>query len=168
MKITDVKLTDPWYSNVAVTTDATVENSTIRANALVKISTDEGLTGFVAFNEPQIGPGGASLNKLLVEHAFKPLIVGEDPLDTERIWDKMYWGTVRWGRRGVALSVIGAIDIALWDLKGKILNQPVHKLLGAHRDKVAAYGSSVSLNASEQELVEIYFQDFSVKFSKFM
>ena len=156
MKITDVKLTDPWYSNVAVTTDATVENSTIRANALVKISTDEGLTGFVAFNEPQIGPGGASLNKLLVEHAFKPLIIGEDPLDTERIWDKMYWGTVRWGRRGVALSVIGAIDIALWDLKGKILNQPVHKLLGAHRDKVAAYGSSVSLNASEQELVEIY------------
>lgn len=52
--------------------------------------------------------------------------------------------------------MLGAIDIALWDLKGKILNQPVHKLLGAHRDTVAAYGSSVSLNASEEELVGIY------------
>jgi L-alanine-DL-glutamate epimerase-like enolase superfamily enzyme len=51
---------------------------------------------------------------------------------------------------------MGSIDIALWDLKGKILGQPVHKLLGAHRDTVAAYGSSVSLNASEEELVEIY------------
>ena len=51
---------------------------------------------------------------------------------------------------------MGSIDIALWDLKGKILGQPVHKLLGGHRDTVAAYGSSVSLHASEDELVAIY------------
>ena len=124
----------------------------------MQISTDEGITGFASIGEPQVGPEGVSLNKLLIEHMFKPLVVGEDPLDTERIWDKMYWGSVRWGRRGVVLSVIGGIDIALWDLKGKILNQPVHKLLGAHRDTVAAYGSSVSLLASEEELVRHLFR----------
>ena len=156
MKITDVKLSDPVYTNVKQSTDATVVNPAIRASSLVQISTDEGIAGFASLGEPQVGPEGVSLNKLLIEHMFKPLVAGEDPLDTERIWDKLYWGSVRWGRRGVVLSVIGGIDIALWDLKGKILNQPVHKLLGAHRDTVAAYGSSVSLLASEEELVDIY------------
>jgi L-alanine-DL-glutamate epimerase-like enolase superfamily enzyme len=56
----------------------------------------------------------------------------------------------------VALSVIGAIDIAIWDLKGKVLGQPVHRLLGGHRDTVAAYGSSVNLNYTKQELVDTY------------
>ena len=156
MKITDIKLSDPVYTNVKQSTDATVVNPAIRASSLVEITTDAGVTGFASLGEPQIGPEGVSLNKLLIEYMFKPLVVGEDPLDTERIWDKLYWGSVRWGRRGVTLSVIGGIDIALWDLKGKILNQPVHKLLGAHRDTVAAYGSSVSLLASEEELGDIY------------
>ena len=152
MKITDVKLSDPWYVHGKESTDATVVNPAIRATSLLEITTDEGVSGFTAVSELHIGPQDGSLKKLLIDHAFKPLVVGEDPLDTERIWDKMYWGSVRWGRRGVALAVIGSIDIALWDLKGKILGQPVHKLLGAHRDTVAAYGSSVSLNGSEEEL----------------
>ncbi len=156
MKITDIQLTDPIYMNISVTTDATVDNPAVRSVSRVLITTDEGATGFASISEPQVGPEGNSLIKLLVEHAFKPLVLGEDPLDTERIWDKLYWGSVRWGRRGVVLGVIGGIDIALWDLKGKILGQPVHKLLGAHRDTSAAYGSSVSLGASEEELVDIY------------
>ena len=156
MKITDVKLSDPWYVHGKESTDATVVNPAIRATSLLEITTDEGVSGFTAVSELHIGPQDGSLKKVLIDHAFRPLVVGEDPLDTERIWDKMYWGSVRWGRRGVALAVIGAIDIALWDLKGKILGQTVHKLLGAHRNTVAAYGSSVSLNASEEELVGIY------------
>ena len=156
MKITDIKLSEPWYVHGKQSTDATVVNPGIRATSLLEITTDEGISGFTAVGELNIGPQSGSLKNVLVDHAFKPLVVGEDPLDTERIWDKMYWGSVRWGRRGVALAVMGSIDIALWDLKGKILGQPVHKLLGGHRDTVAAYGSSVSLHASEDELVAIY------------
>ena len=85
MKITDVKLSDPVYANVKQSTDATVVNPAIRASSLVQISTDEGVTGFASIGEPQVGSEGVTLNKLLIEHMFKPLVVGEDPLDTERI-----------------------------------------------------------------------------------
>ena len=102
MKITDVKLSDPWYVHGKESTDATVVNPAIRATSLLEITTDEGVSGFTAVSELLIGPQDGSLKKLLIDHAFKPLVVGEDPLDTERIWDKMYWGSVRWGRRGVA------------------------------------------------------------------
>ena len=158
MKITDIKLSDPWYSNVRSMGDATVSVPGVLASTILTVYTDEGVTGIVPVNDPIVllGDDAMSLQKVLVEQAFKPLIVGEDPLDTERIWDKMYWGSIRWGRRGIALAVLGAIDIAVWDLKGKIFNQPIHKILGAHRDSVAAYGSSVNLNAGPDELVEIY------------
>ena len=75
MKITDVKLSDPVYTNVKQSTDATVVNPAIRASSLVQISTDEGITGFASLGEPQVGPEGVSLNKLLIEHMFKPLVV---------------------------------------------------------------------------------------------
>jgi L-alanine-DL-glutamate epimerase-like enolase superfamily enzyme len=156
LKITDVTISDPMYVNVRVGADATVDNPAARAMTILRISTDEGITGIAMAGDPQAGPNGVSLNRVLVESVLKPYVVGQDPLNTERIWDKMYWGSVRYGRRGVALSVIGAIDIALWDLKGKILNQPMHKLLGGHRDTVAAYGSSVNLNYTKEELSETY------------
>ena len=97
MKITDVKLSDPWYSSVRAMADATVKVPGVRASMILEVSTDEGITGVVPMNDPivQIGHEGVSLNKVLVEQALKPLVVGEDPLDTERIWDKMYWGSVR-------------------------------------------------------------------------
>ena len=85
---------------------------------------------------------------------LKSQVVGEDPLDTERIWENLYWATLQYGRRGAAIRAIGMIDIALWDLKGKVLNQPVHKLLGAHRDSVPVYGSGVNLNLTKEELVD--------------
>ena len=156
MKITDVTLSDPIYVKVRVGADATVDNPAVRAMTILRVCTDEGITGIAMASDPQAGPNGVSLNRVLVEQVLKPYVVGEDPLNTERIWDKMYWGSVRYGRRGVALSVIGAIDIAIWDLKGKVLGQPVHRLLGGHRDTVAAYGSSVNLNYTRQELVDTY------------
>jgi D-arabinonate dehydratase len=158
MKVTDIKLSKPWFSSARPMADATVEVPGMRSNMILEVTTDEGISGITPITDPivQIGQEDASLIKVLVENAFKPLVIGEDPLDTEKIWDKMYWGSVRWGRRGIALTALGYIDIALWDLKGKILGQSVHKLLGAHRDSVAAYGTSVNLNADEEELVEIY------------
>lgn len=138
--------------------DATVEVPGTRSTMIMEVTTDEGISGITPITDPivQVGLENESLIKVLVENAFKPLVVGEDPFDTEKIWDKMYWGSIRWGRRGIALTVLSYIDIALWDLKGKILGQPVHKLLGAHRDSVAAYGTSSNLNADEEELVDIY------------
>ncbi len=56
-------------------------------------------------------------------------------------------------RRGAAISAISAIDVAIWDLKGKILGQPVHKLLGGHRDAVPTYGSGIDRNYTAEELV---------------
>ena len=92
MKITDVKLSAPWYVRGKESTDATVVNPAIRSTTLLEIMTDEGVSGFTAVSELNLGPQDGSLNKVLIENAFKPLVVGEDPMDTERIWDKMYWG----------------------------------------------------------------------------
>lgn len=158
MKVTDIKLSKPWFSNARPMADATVEVPGTRSTMIMEVTTDEGISGITPITDPivQVGLENESLIKVLVENAFKPLVVGEDPFDTEKIWDKMYWGSIRWGRRGIALTVLSYIDIALWDLKGKILGQPVHKLLGAHRDSVAAYGTSSNLNADEEELVDIY------------
>jgi L-alanine-DL-glutamate epimerase-like enolase superfamily enzyme len=69
-------------------------------------------------------------------------IIGENPLDVERLWEKMYRASVWFGRRGAAVQAISGIDLALWDLKGKILEQPVYQLLGgAFRTRIPAYAS---------------------------
>jgi len=65
-----------------------------------------------------------------VETALRPLVLGQDPLDTERLWDAMYFGTHKLGTGGVQPSCIAGVDIALWDIKGKLLGQPLYRLLG--------------------------------------
>ena len=149
MKITDVKLSDPIYIPRRPMADAIHILPTATVYTFLQVFTDEGITGVVPAR-------GGALYKVLIENALRPLVIGEDPLNSERIWDKMYWGSVRYGRRGAAVTAMGAIDIAIWDLKGKVLNQPVHKLLGGHRDTVPAYGSSVNLNYTQEELVKTY------------
>jgi len=100
---------------------------------VVRVETDEGLTGI------GLGGGGlsAAVNVAMVE-AFRPLLMGEDPLDVERLWDRM-WKPKLVGRRGISTRVISAIDIALWDLRGKIAGLPLYKLLGAYRRRVPVY-----------------------------
>src|ERR1700674_1555686 len=72
------------------------------------------------------------------------LIVGQNPLEVERLWYKMYRGSIYYGRRGGAIQAISAIDIALWAIMGKFYRQPVHVLLGGKwRDKVRAYASTL-------------------------
>ncbi len=147
MKITDVKLSDPIYITLRETEIATSVLPTILPMAFLQVRTDEGMMG--------IAPArGGALNKALLEDMLKPQVIGEDPLNTERIWEKMYWATLMYGRRGVTITAISTVDIAIWDLKGKILNQPVHKILGGHRDSVPSYGSGVDLNYTGEELVK--------------
>ncbi len=115
MKIIDVKLSDPVYIPVRQMTDAINVLPTAMTYTFLQVFTDEGMTGIVPAQ-------GGALNKVLIEDLLKPYVIGEDPLNTERIWEQMYWGSLSSGRRGAAISAISAIDIAIWDLKGKILN----------------------------------------------
>jgi L-alanine-DL-glutamate epimerase-like enolase superfamily enzyme len=81
------------------------------------------------------------------------MLVGEDPLHTERLWDKMYHGTMWMGRGGATIQAIAAVDIALWDIKGKALGLPVHTLLGgARRSTVPVYASM--LFEADQDLMQ--------------
>jgi len=83
-------------------------------------------------------------------------IVGEDPLYVERLWDKMYRASVWFRRRGAAVEATSGIDLALWDLKGKILGQPVFKLLwGAYRTEVPAYASVLMPETPEATAAEV-------------
>jgi len=75
---------------------------------------------------------------------LRELLVGEDPRDIERLWEKMYRGTLYFGRRGAAIHAISGADIALWDLMGKITGLPVCQLLGgAYRRRLPAYSSDL-------------------------
>jgi L-alanine-DL-glutamate epimerase-like enolase superfamily enzyme len=74
----------------------------------------------------------------------KELALGEDPFDIERLWDKIYRGTIYYGRRGAAMQVLSGFDIACHDLMGKATGRPLHKLLGgARRHRVQAYASTL-------------------------
>jgi len=74
--------------------------------------------------------------------SLSAVLVGADPADPVALWHRMYESTDYVGRRGLAMHAIGGVDLALWDLRGKIEGRPVHKLLGgAKRDRVPAYGT---------------------------
>jgi L-alanine-DL-glutamate epimerase-like enolase superfamily enzyme len=96
-------------------------------SSLTRIVTDNGVEGLC------LGGDQAITNRWI-----KPLLVGEDPFDRERLWQWMY-SLTRWR---VSERIIGVIDMALWDLAGKYFQVPIHKLLGGFRDRVKAYASS--------------------------
>ncbi len=75
----------------------------------------------------------------IIEAVAAPEIIGDDPLAHERIWDKLYWALMPRGQTGYAAHALAAIDVALWDLKGKHFKQPVWRLLGGARDRVPVY-----------------------------
>jgi len=123
--------------------DATIADG-IQDDVIVRVHTDEGITGI---GEADSSP---SVVKALVDapeswwrsRGLASMLVGEDPLHTERLWDKMYDGTLWMGRGGVAVQAISAVDLALWDIKGKALGQPIHTLLGgARRETLPLYAS---------------------------
>jgi L-alanine-DL-glutamate epimerase-like enolase superfamily enzyme len=115
---------------------ASMGNFTFHGWVLVEIFTDNGLVGL----------GNAALaplvTKSLIDTYLTPLLIGADPWDTEYLWQQMYRRTMAFGRKGVAMTAISAIDIALWDLLGKDAKQPVFRLLGGRtKDKIPVYAS---------------------------
>lgn len=109
-----------------------------RNSLLVCIETDEGIVGWGEGG--QYGPPEPV--KSCIESVLAPLVLGRDPLETSVLWETMYAHSRDFGQKGAYIEAISAIDIALWDIKGKALNQPVHQLLGgAFRNSVTAYAT---------------------------
>lgn len=109
--------------------------SSTRTEVLVFVKTDEGLTGIGEAYHAVNGP--RAIEALIISH-LKPLVLGRDPLDVEDLWHTMFFSTVQLG--SAAVAAISGIDIALWDLFGKAVEQPVYRLLGGGgRERLPAY-----------------------------
>jgi L-alanine-DL-glutamate epimerase-like enolase superfamily enzyme len=86
-------------------------------------------------------PGGAYVLRSVVDEVLRPVLVGRDPLEIERLWEEMYFRGLLLGTRGALMRAISAVDIALWDLLGKVSGQRLCDLLGRYREAVPAYAS---------------------------
>ncbi len=134
MKITAVEASP---LNIPISIDVLGLNKPMSLSmCFVAVHTDEGISGygFTAITEEEVITS-------IVEKVAGPAIIGDDPRLTERVWDKLYWLLAPRGQTGYAAHAIAALDIALWDIKGKALGQPVYKLLGGARDRVPTYAT---------------------------
>ncbi|MDQ2088895.1 mandelate racemase/muconate lactonizing enzyme family protein [Marimonas arenosa] len=116
---------------------------TRRTAHLVEVTTDEGITGWGEC----FGPGNVALaNKAIVEKVIAPMIEGLDPLDRDMIWHKVYNLLRDHGQKGMPLQALSGVDIAMWDIAGKVAGLPLYRMLGgAHRHRVRAYGYGMML-----------------------
>jgi D-galactarolactone cycloisomerase len=106
-----------------------------RGGLLVEIETDDRVIGI---GEAGVG-GGATV--AVIEKVLRPMLIGEDALLIEGLWQKMFARTRQFGRRGIVMNAISGIDIALWDIAGKVARLPLYRLLGGCRERVEAYAS---------------------------
>ena len=112
-----------------------------RQTALCMVSTDEGIQGL---GEAFYYGGPAKIVANLISDGYAPLLIGKDPFDNGVIWDFLYNWTRDQGMKGLPISALSAIDIALWDIKGKALGLPVYKLLGGpYRNKAHVYATGL-------------------------
>ena len=128
-----------------------------RTAHLVEIVTDEGITGWGEC----FGPGNIALaNKSIVEQVIAPMILGADPLDRDVLWHKAYNLMRDHGQKGMPLQALSGVDIALWDVAGKVAGLPVHRLIGgAHRDRVPVYGYGMMLRPEPVDDLAARFAD---------
>jgi L-alanine-DL-glutamate epimerase-like enolase superfamily enzyme len=106
-----------------------------RDGLIVEIETDGGVTGI-----GEAGSGGGS-TRHVIETQLRPMLIGQDPLLIEGLWQRMFARTRHFGRRGIVMNALSGVDIALWDIAGKVAKLPLYRLLGACRDRVEAYAS---------------------------
>jgi L-alanine-DL-glutamate epimerase-like enolase superfamily enzyme len=147
MKITDVTLTlFSWESIPSTIYGHHTARPTGKSDlGLLAVTTDDGITGH-AFLGTSSNP--ASLDGPGLIRFLKPILVGQDPLDRERL-NRLLWARVR----AATVRSIGACDVALWDIAGKAAGLPIHRLIGTSRDQIAAYASS-EIHATPEEYVE--------------
>ena len=129
--------------------EASMGNFAFHGWVLVEVFTDSG----------HVGLGNAALSPLVtkacIDTYLAPLLIGADPWDIEYLWQQMYRRTMAFGRKGVAMTAISAVDIALWDVLGKDAKQPVYRLLGGRtKDKIPVYASRLYSMPLDQLRVE--------------
>ena len=114
-----------------------------RTAHLVEVQTDEDVTGWGEC----FGPGNIAIgNKGIVEKVIQPIVLGMDPMDRDVIWHKVYNLLRDHGQKGMPMQSLSGVDIALWDIAGKVSGLPLHKLIGgAHRTDVPCYGYGMML-----------------------
>jgi L-alanine-DL-glutamate epimerase-like enolase superfamily enzyme len=113
-----------------------IERKSSLEGCFVEVETDVGI----------VGHGLAAITREtviaeIVNGVIAPAIKGDDPLASEAIWDKLYWTLTPRGQTGFGMQALSAVDIALWDIKGKAFRQPVWRLLGGARPRVPLYAT---------------------------
>jgi L-alanine-DL-glutamate epimerase-like enolase superfamily enzyme len=128
--------------------DATREVETI-GFVIVRVTTNQGLEGFgVTYHEV-----GGEATCELISRNMTPKLIGRDPLETEAIWQDFFHYLRGIGRKGLMYCALSAVDIALWDIKGKIVDLPIYRLLGGNRTTVPVYASGGWTSYSDDELI---------------
>ncbi|VCU68239.1 L-rhamnonate dehydratase [Pigmentiphaga humi] len=126
---------------------------------VVEVETDDGIVGL---GNVALAP---RIAKAIIDQYLAPLVIGQDPWDYEYLWQRMYRSTLAWGRKGVAMAAISAIDIAIWDILGKSANKPVFKLLGGRtKERIPCYYSKLyrgDLAAMQEEAAKFLKQGFT-------
>lgn len=123
---------------------------THRELVLVEITTDAGISGIGWCTTA--GVGAAAVQALIAGY-LAPMMGGDDPRNNERIWQRLWMECHAAGAGGITTLALSAIDIALWDIKAKAANEPLHRLLGGARTNVEVYASAINLHLSQDELV---------------
>ena len=132
---------------------------------VVEVKTDNGIVGL---GNCALAP---SVAKEIIDSYLAPKVMGQDPWDYEYIWQRMYRSTLAWGRKGICLAAISAIDLAIWDILGKASNLPVFKLLGGRvKEKIPVYASKLysqpldDLAAEAQKYVDANYLAVKMRF----
>lgn len=150
--------TNPMDAVSPLLSRETMGSFTFHGWLIVEVFTDKGLVGI---GNAALAPLAA---KALIDGALAPLILGHDPWDTEFLWQHMYRKTMAFGRKGVVMAAISAIDIALWDLMGKDARQPCFRLMGGRtRPRIPVYASrlySIALDELAAEATRYKAQGF--------
>jgi L-alanine-DL-glutamate epimerase-like enolase superfamily enzyme len=119
---------------------------------VARVETDAGIEG-LGYTMLMGGMGAESVHAY-IEHNLVPLLIGENPLEVGKLWQKMYEADRGLRKKGIPVYAMSAIDIGLWDIIGKSMDRPLWQLFGAYTDSIPVYGSGGFLSYSVDEIVE--------------